>query len=175
MRRAVLLVAWLVVAWLALWERWSLPTVAGGLAVAVALVALFPPGRAGPDAGRFRPLAAARFLGVFLVKLVEANAIVAWEVLTPTERINEGIVAVPLAGASRGLTAVVANAVTLTPGTLTVDLDEGHGAGEPTVLYVHVLHLRDIESVRRDVQRFEALAIRAFGSDAAVAALGEAP
>ena len=35
---------------------------------------------------------------------------------------------------------------------------------DPTVLYVHVLHLRDVEAVRRDILRLTDLAVRAFGS-----------
>jgi len=32
------------------------------------------------------------------------------------------------------------------------------------VLYVHVLHFTDVESLRRDVLRLERLAVRAFGT-----------
>jgi multicomponent Na+:H+ antiporter subunit E len=54
----------------------------------------------------------------------------------------------------------VADAVTLTPGTLTVEVRR-----EPVpVLYVHVLHLRAVEDVRADVHRLRDLAERAFGS-----------
>jgi hypothetical protein len=34
----------------------------------------------------------------------------------------------------------------------------------PTVLYVHVLHLEDVEQVRRDVRRLTELALAAFGT-----------
>ncbi len=102
---------------------------------------------------------------------MEASAIVAWEVVTPQSRINEGIVAVPIRGVTRGLTAVVANAITLTPGTITLEVHE-----HPTVLYVHVLHLHSLEAVRAEVRHLEELAIAAFGpptSDATVSS--EAP
>jgi multisubunit Na+/H+ antiporter MnhE subunit len=56
----------------------------------------------------------------------------------------------------------------LTPGTLPV-----HVTREPPVIYIHVLHLHDIEAVRRDVQHLADLAVRAFGPPAAVAALAE--
>jgi hypothetical protein len=58
---------------------------------------------------------------------------------------------------------MVANSISLTPGTLTIDVGE-----DAKVLYVHVLHLRGVEQVRRDVHRLELLAIKAFGSDEAV-------
>ena len=44
---------------------------------------------------------------------------------------------------------------------------------DPLVLYVHVLHLRDVEEVRRDVQHLTDLTVRAFGSAEAVAAQDE--
>lgn len=167
MKRHLLPGLWLVIVWVALWEEISVANlVGGGLAASLALVI----SRRSPidegERGRFRPLAAARFLVWFAWKLVEASAIVAWEVATPTNDINEGIVAVPLRGPSRIVTAVVANAITLTPGTLTIEVRT-----DPTILYVHVLHLRAIEEVRVEVRHLERLAIRAFGADAAVAAL----
>jgi hypothetical protein len=57
----------------------------------------------------------------------------------------------------------VANAVSLTPGTLTLDVDP-----DPPVLYVHVLHLRDVDRLRREVAPLELLVTQAFGTAAAV-------
>lgn len=167
MRRQLLPGLWLVVVWVALWEDVSVANVVGGALVATLALSISRRSPVAEDErGRFRPLAAARFFLWFLWKLVEASAIVAWEVVTPTNDINEGIVAVPLRGPSRIVTAVVSNAITLTPGTLTIEV-----RSHPTILYVHVLHLRTIEEVRLEVRHLERLAIRAFGTDAAVAAL----
>jgi multicomponent Na+:H+ antiporter subunit E len=156
--------AWLVTVWVALWEDASPANLLSGLALGSMLMLVFPMRPRGVR-GDFRLGAAARFAAYFAWKLVEASAIVTWEVVTPSSRINEGIVAIPIRGVSDTLTTLVANAISLTPGTLTLEVRQ-----EPTVLYVHVLHLDDIEAVRRDVQHLEVLAIRAFGSTAAVAA-----
>ncbi|HWI04698.1 MAG TPA: Na+/H+ antiporter subunit E [Acidimicrobiales bacterium] len=161
--RQLPMVVWLLFVWLFLWEDLSVANVLAGLAVGSLLVALFPMRPRGVP-GTLRPLAAAHFVGYFAWKLVEASVIVGWEVLTPQNRINEGIVAVPIRGVSETLTTLVANAISLTPGTLTLEVRH-----QPPVLYVHVLHLDDIDAVRRDVQYLEVLAIRAFGSSAAVA------
>ena len=154
--------AWLVIVWVALWEDASAANLLSGLAVGSMLILVFPMRPRGVP-GKFRPVPAIRFAGYFVWKLVEASAVVTWEVLTPTNRINEGIVAIPIRGVSDTLTTLVANAISLTPGTLTLEVRQ-----EPTVLYVHVLHLSDIEAVRREVQHLEVLAIRAFGSLQAV-------
>ncbi len=161
----VALTAWLVVVWVALWGPITLATVAGGLAVAVA-VQLLPAGRGRRRGFAFRPVAAARFVTYFLAKLVEASVVVAVEVATPRNRIRTGIVAVRLRGASDALVTLVADAVTLTPGTLAIEV-----GGTPPTLYVHVLHLRDVEAVRREIRHLEVLAVRAFGSPAALAGL----
>lgn len=172
MRRGLPLAAWLVLVWVALWGEVTVANLLSGLAVATVLIAAFP--TAGPRAGLpVRVLPALHFLGYFLVKLVEANLMVAWEVVTPRNRINEGIVRVPLRQPSDALTTLVANAVTLTPGTLTVEVERT--AGGVCALYVHVLHLRTVEAVRRDILTLEYLAVRAFGDREARQAVLDAP
>lgn len=167
MRRpgTVLHLVWLVVVWVALWGEASVANLLSGVLVAGALVALRPAWSGG--GGRLRPVPAARFLAYFLWKLVESSVVLAWEVLTPRNHVREGIVAVPLRGPSDALITVVADAITLTPGTLTLDVRQEPG----TVLYLHVLHLRDADEVRREVRHLEDLAIAAFGTDADRAAL----
>lgn len=165
MRTRLVYGMWLVIAWVALWKSATVANVLSGMAVAAALITVFPPHRESRP-GKFRPLACARLLGYFVVKLVEASFIVAWEVITPSTRVREGIVAVPLRGVSDVITTVVANAVSLVPGTITLE-----AASHPCTLYVHVLHLRDPEAVRQEVRELEALAVRAFGPKEAVAAL----
>lgn len=160
----VLLTAWLLVVWLALWGPVTTANVLGGLAVAVG-VQLVPRPRHDTRFA-FRPVAALRFLLYFAWQLVTASIVVAVEVATPRNRINTGIVAVPLHGASDVLVTLVADAVTLTPGTLTLAVTR-----DPPTLYVHVLHLDDVEDVRRSIRRTEVLAVRAFGSREALAGL----
>jgi multicomponent Na+:H+ antiporter subunit E len=164
----LVLVTWLTVMWVALWGNLSWANVLGGLAVSGALLVAYRVATKRTPDYTFRPLPAIRFILYFLWKLLEANLVLAWEVITPRNKIKEGIVEVPIQGCSDGLITLVANAITLTPGTVTLEV-----ATNPARLYVHVLHLRDIEDVRREVQHLEALAIRAFGSPAALAELDE--
>jgi multicomponent Na+:H+ antiporter subunit E len=148
--------AWLVGVWVALWGELSAANVLSGTLVALAVQTVFR--RAGPGpAGPVRPLRFAWFLGYFAYKIIEANLVVAWEVITPRTRINQGIVAVPISGASDAVITSVANAVSLTPGTLTLEVHR-----EPPTLYIHVLHLRSVEDTRRDVLYLELLLMRAL-------------
>ncbi len=150
----------MVAVWAALWRQLSLANLISGSVVALAVLGAFrrqaPPWRLRP---LLRPWSALRLLGYFTVKLVEATLVVAWEVVTPTLRVSEAIVAVPMLSSSDVVTTIVANAVSLMPGTVTVDITH-----DPRVLYVHVLHLRDPESFRREVRKLEELTIQAVGS-----------
>lgn len=161
----IVLAGWLVVLWVALWGQLSWANLLSG--VVVASLAIFV-GRSPRPAvrGAFRPWRALVFAGRFAVDLVRATIVVAVEIVTPQERIHTGIVEIPLRGCDDGLVTLVANAVSLTPGTLTLEVRR-----EPPTLYAHVLHLHDVEEVRRQVRRLEVDAVRAFGSAEALARL----
>jgi multicomponent Na+:H+ antiporter subunit E len=156
--------AGLVAVWLALWSDVSLANVLSGLLVAGTIVVLSDTGRPGRPV--VRPVAATRFALYFLYKLVASSVLVARAVLAPRHRMHTGIVAVPLSGCTDAVATLVADAISLTPGTLTLDVRR-----DPLTLYVHALDLRDVEHVRRDVRTLEVLAVRAFGSAEAVAGL----
>ena len=155
---------WLVVVWLALWGQITIANVLSGALVAVVVVWIAGTRRSGQVA--IRPLRILQLGGYFAFGLVEASLIVAREVLARRRRIRTGIVAVPLHGSSHAVVTLIANIVSLTPGTLTVDVRT-----DPLTLYVHVLHLRDVDDVRRDVRRLEVLVVRAFGTIDALAGL----
>lgn len=157
-----LAIGWTAV-WVALWRDLSFANVLGGAVIANLLLLVFPPRSIVQNQGRIRPKAMLRFAAFLIKEIVQANLIVAWEVLTPKNRINEGIVGIPIRGVSEGLVTLVANCISLAPGALTLDT-----RSTPRTIYVHVLHLHDIDAVRRDVQLLEQLAIEAFGSDEAV-------
>ena len=157
------LALWLVVLWQLLWRDASVANTISGVVVAV-LVALVSPQlpRTVPR-HRVRPVDLLRFLGYFAWLLVVSNVVVAREIVTPRDRIRSGIVSVPLAGSSDLATTVLADAITLTPGTLSLEVRQ-----DPPTLYVHVLHVRDVEGVRRDIHRLQRMVVRAIGSADAV-------
>jgi multicomponent Na+:H+ antiporter subunit E len=157
-------VVWLVVIWLALWSEATVANLVSGLVVAVVVVGLFDTWRTGEFV--FRPLRALKFLAYFLYKLVEASVVVARTVISPRHRLRSGIVAVPLSGCTDALATLIADAISLTPGTLTLEVRRN-----PLTLYVHVLHVEDVEEVRRDVRTLEVLAVEAFGAADAIAGL----
>lgn len=157
-------VAWLVVIWLALWSDVSWANLASGVLVAVVVALVYGTWRDG--ATMVRPLKVAKLLGVFVLKLVEASIVVARTVISPKGRVRSGIVAVPLSGCSDAVATLIADMISLTPGTLTLEVRR-----DPLVLYVHALHVHDVEAVRRDIRQIEVLAVEAFGDADALAGL----
>lgn len=159
----VALVAWLTVFWVVLWRDFSAGPALGGLAAAILVTAAFPPARRHRPGDTVRPLWLLVFAGYFLWKLLAANAILAREIVTPRDSIRTGIIGISVEGSSDLVVTMVANAITLTPGTLTLEVHR-----DPPTLYVHVLHLHDPEQVRRDVYRLQRFALRAIGSEGAL-------
>lgn len=92
------------------------------------------------------------YLFVLAYDIIKANVDVAYRVLHPAMPIEPGIVKVKTKLRSPEARTALANSITLTPGTLTVDVtDDGY-------LYVHWINVwtRDPdEAARRIVGRFE--------------------
>lgn len=166
----VVLVGWLTAVWVGLWGSVTAANVLGGLVVAVALVVLLPVPPAGGH-GVVQPGALLRFSGRFLVDLVVSSVHVTAVVLRPRSSLRQGVVAVQVPGASGGLLTMLGNAISLTPGTLTVDADL-----PSSTLYVHALDVGadadGVDRLRRGLQDQAAAAVRAVGTSEARARLG---
>jgi len=146
----------LLVVWVALWGELSPANVASGVLVVLGLAVLFP-GR-GASSHRFRPLPALRFAAYVAVNLVTSSVAVARAVLAPTpDRVHTEVIDVELESASALVAALVANTITLTPGTMTVDIRRE----SRTVLSVHVLGRVAHDGFRRDIRRLEGLVLAA--------------
>ncbi len=160
-RRPALL-AWLTLVWVGLWGTLSFANVLGGIAVAVVLLLALPlPPVA--TAGVVHPGALARFIGHFAVDLVSSTLQVARLVLRRRRPLEQAVVAVPVRGASDQLLTLLANAISLTPGTLTLEVDRPQ-----STLYVHAIDVSDttggVDGVRGKILEVERLAILALGS-----------
>jgi multicomponent Na+:H+ antiporter subunit E len=164
-RGRALIATWLAVMWVLLWGDLTVVNVLTGVLVAIGVVLVFPPWVTNDDPFVVRPLPALSFLVWFLKALVITNWTVAKEVLLPSGRqeIRTAIVGVQLKTLSGRLATIVANAITLTPGTLTVD-----ARGRPAVLYVHFLTYEDRPSAIEEVEDLERRVVMAFGTAAEV-------
>lgn len=107
---------------------------------------------------RTRLLAVGGFVLFFLRELVLANLRVAHDVLTPRHHMSPGIVAVPLELKSDLQITLLANLITLTPGTLSL-----HVADDRRTLYVHAMYIRDPEELVRGIKEgFEQRVMEVF-------------
>lgn len=96
------------------------------------------------------PLRLVRSLLRFLVEVVRANLRVAYEVATPGFRMQPAIMAVHTRARGPVELVLLANAVSLTPGTLTLEVDE-----QRRVLYVHTLYAPSREEFVAGIVRLE--------------------
>lgn len=87
------------------------------------------------------------FFLYFLQELILANIRVAYEVLSPSHTMIPAIVAIPLDVRSDIEILVLANVITLTPGTLSLDVSD-----DRRVLYIHAMYVDDIEAFRREIK-----------------------
>jgi multicomponent Na+:H+ antiporter subunit E len=168
LRHQLPLLVWLVLVWILLWGTWSWANLLSGLTVALVVMLLLPlPPVVGGTRVRPRPLV--RFVGHFLVDLVVSGAQVAWRALGPGGVRQAAIVRVQLRADSDLLLTIVAETISLVPGSLVLDLDR-----EQRLIAVHLLHAADLEDVerqKRDVLATEERIVRAFGTAADIAAL----
>lgn len=101
-----------------------------------------------------------QFLPVFIWECIKANVDVAYRVIHPGLPIKPGIVKVKTSLKSETGLTFLANAITLTPGTMTVDIDREGG-----FLYVHWISVKTQnmeEATQFIVKRFEKILMKIF-------------
>lgn len=95
---------------------------------------------------------------LFLYELVMSAVRVAVVVLAPKPNVKPGIFAFPLTIQSDMEITLLANLITLTPGTLSVDVSE-----DKKYIYVHAIDASDPEAARKDIaEGFERKIMEAF-------------
>lgn len=158
-----MIVRWLalLVMWVALQGELTVGNVVAGLLVVAALESVFP-GDARPN-HRLRPIGALRLASYVLVNLVTSSWAVVRTVLHPdADRVHTEVVVVTLTTRSPLVATLVANSMTLTPGTMTVDIvhadDRDTGALE---VHVHVLGRVEHEAFVASVLALERKALGA--------------
>ncbi|MFC2188139.1 Na+/H+ antiporter subunit E [Fulvivirgaceae bacterium LMO-SS25] len=87
------------------------------------------------------------FLFFFLYELIKANIQVAYEVITPKLNMTPGIVKFPLSAETDMEITLLANLISLTPGTLSLDVTE-----DKKYLYVHSMYIENKETFIADIK-----------------------
>lgn len=98
-----------------------------------------------------KPFYVLELLGYFLVEMIKSNIQVAIQAVAPMDRLHPAIVRLPLSVQSDMEILLLANLITLTPGTLSLDVSEDKSA-----LYVHVINtLHPDETIASIQEGFE--------------------
>lgn len=148
----------LAVLWCMLFEAFSPGAFAVGFAVG-ALVLWFSARLSGAAAAasptQLTPsklLALARLAVCFAWEMIVANFQVAWVILRPRLRVQPALIRLPLELKRDSTITALADMITLTPGTLSVDVTP-----DRRWLIIHCLNVPDIEGTKRGIkERFEA-------------------
>ena len=91
-------------------------------------------------------------LGYYLVKLFAANLYIAWDILTPRMRNNPGLIEVEINYEKDLGLLLLSNLLSMTPGTLTIDIDPAKEK-----MKVHVLYLNRKEETLKEIEKMKVL------------------
>jgi multicomponent Na+:H+ antiporter subunit E len=97
-----------------------------------------------------RAWAASTYVVYLTWAIVKSSFQVAGVILSPHARLRQGIVAIPVETCTDFELALLASSITLTPGTLSIDV--GKTGNGQRVLYVHNLLVDDPEEMRRQIK-----------------------
>lgn len=88
-----------------------------------------------------------RFLLFFLKEMIVSSYRVAYDIVTPTYHTKPGVIGIPLDARTDMEITLLANVITLTPGTLSLDISE-----DRKTLYIHAMFIDDPDTLRREIK-----------------------
>ncbi|RLK48564.1 multisubunit sodium/proton antiporter MrpE subunit [Alkalispirillum mobile] len=93
----------------------------------------------------------------FIGELIKANLRVAQDIMRPEmeKAISPGVIAFPLEARSDVEITFLANAISLTPGTLSLDVSD-----DRRVLYIHAMYMADEAALLEDIKNMERRVLR---------------
>lgn len=160
----LLLTLVLALVWAAVQGAFTLANFALGFVLAYGVLRLLRPllGEASYDQRIWHK---ASLAGFFVKELINSSIRVAWETITPGYHMRAGILAVPLSVRSDLGITLFANLISLTPGTLSLDVSE-----DREYLYIHTMYIdqgeeEDILHLKRTLERRIILALGAESTE----------
>ena len=88
-----------------------------------------------------------RFVLFYVWEIILANLRVAYDVMTPRHRMRPGVVAIPLDAKTDAEITMLANLITLTPGSISLDVST-----DRRFLYLHAMYIDDVEEFRQSIK-----------------------
>ncbi len=87
------------------------------------------------------------FIFFFIKEVIIANLKIAYDIITPKHHMRPGVVTIPLDAQSDFEVIMITNIITMTPGTLSLDVSM-----DRRVLYIHAMYIHDIEALRNEIR-----------------------
>lgn len=137
----------LTLVWAGLLGSFDIITLTAGFFVTYAFLFLIHRTNPAKPAYFSKPPKILAFIGYYLKELVLSNLIVAREIVTPPHTMKPGVVALPLEAKTDLEITLLANLITMTPGTLSLDVSE-----DRKTLYVHAMYVHDADAMRREIR-----------------------
>lgn len=94
-----------------------------------------------------RVLKLVSFILFFIWELTLANIRVAHSVIVPSKTVRPGIIAIPLSATTDAEITLLANLISLTPGTLSLDVST-----DRRTLYLHAMFVDDVDMMRYEIK-----------------------
>lgn len=95
------------------------------------------------------------FIFFYLIKLVQSNLFIAYDILTPKMHMKPAFIEVPVKLKTNAGLLLFSNLLSMTPGTLSVDINRNR-----TKILVHVLYYSSDELMQKDFDRIQAKIIK---------------
>jgi multicomponent Na+:H+ antiporter subunit E len=137
----------LAVVWQSLTATFTLGSLVSGFALGYGVLWMVQPLFPERSPYFLRVWRIARLIGFFLYELVVSSIRVAWDVLTPEHQSRPAIIEMPLDVRSDIEILLVTNLISLTPGTLSLDVTP-----DRKTLIVHAMFADDPDALVRDLK-----------------------
>ncbi len=137
----------LALTWAALMGEATLSALTSGFGLGFLALWLLQPVVGGDRRYFLRVVYSLRLVLMFLWELLVSSLHVAWDVLTPEHRARPALVEVPLDVRGELGVLLLTNLISLTPGTLSVDV-----SGDRRRLLVHAMFAEDPDRLRQEIK-----------------------
>jgi len=137
----------LAVAWAALTGNFTLSALLIGFALGSACLYATRPLFPGSEHYFKRAWRWMKLCVLFLYELVVSSLQVVWDVLTPQHKARPGVIAMPLDAKREMEVLLVTNLISLTPGTLSLDVTE-----DCNTLLIHAMFADDPDAIRHQLK-----------------------
>lgn len=96
--------------------------------------------------------------GYYLVKLIAANIYIAWDIITPTLHTNPGVIEIETASKKDLSLLLLSNLISMTPGTLSLDINDSKKK-----MNIHVLYMDRKEATLKEIEKMKEIIFKITG------------